>query len=363
MARVLLLVLVSVVFAPGTTAWAQPAGARPAQDAAANKAKAKAHYDRAQTHFNLAEFDEAINEYGKAYANYSDPVFLFNIAQAQRLKGEIEKAIFMYGRYLKEKPEALNRKDVEGFVAGLEAEKVRRASGGAGTGAGGAGTGGAGAGGAGGAGAAGAGGEHAGSGSGSASGSALPTRPGRLALSIGGGPVLVNFKGLPEGTVGEQPPEAALAVEGAYTILPGTPWLTLVVRTGYTQVGWRRPAGTVPVMGAMVDGDFWLVDVLGGVAMRRRLGARFSLGATVAVGATVFGGLEFGNPFTTGGQAYDSAVSVPSGVASIDAEFRLSRSLAVAVTPMAFSLAGRYPGMAMDWTQRLAAFVGLTYRP
>src|SRR5262249_30670262 len=48
-----------------------------------------------------------------------DPIFLFNIAQAYRQKGDPQKAVFFYRAYLRESPRARNRAEVEGRIAEL----------------------------------------------------------------------------------------------------------------------------------------------------------------------------------------------------------------------------------------------------
>ena len=82
-------------------------------DAAAKKAKAKAAYDRGLSHYNLGEFDAAITEFKDAYAISSAPGLLFNIAQSYRLKKDYEQATYFYTTYLRLKPDAPNREDVE----------------------------------------------------------------------------------------------------------------------------------------------------------------------------------------------------------------------------------------------------------
>lgn len=82
-------------------------------DEAAKKAKAKAAYDRGLSHYNLGEFDAAITEFKDAYAISSAPGLLFNIAQSYRLKKDYEQATYFYTTYLRLKPDAPNREDVE----------------------------------------------------------------------------------------------------------------------------------------------------------------------------------------------------------------------------------------------------------
>src|SRR5262249_7498064 len=49
-----------------------------------------------------------------------DPIFLYNIAQAYRLSGDANKALFFYKGYLRNSPKAHNRADVEQKMQALQ---------------------------------------------------------------------------------------------------------------------------------------------------------------------------------------------------------------------------------------------------
>jgi tetratricopeptide (TPR) repeat protein len=85
---------------------------------------AKRHYDRGQKLFGLQKFDEALDEYQKAYDAKPIPAFLFNIGQCQRNLGDYEAAIFSFKRYLKLDPEAENKEQVEELIDELETKKA-----------------------------------------------------------------------------------------------------------------------------------------------------------------------------------------------------------------------------------------------
>jgi hypothetical protein len=98
----------------------------------ADQAKAKQLYDDGEKAYNLGQFDKSIDLFTKAYEEWPEPAFLFNIAQAYRQAGNCKQALFFYKRFLslKEndtkkpiKPEV--KKDVEGRIAELE-ECVKR---------------------------------------------------------------------------------------------------------------------------------------------------------------------------------------------------------------------------------------------
>ncbi len=89
------------------------------------KKNAKQHYEKGTTHYNLGRFDEAIDEFTKAFELYPEPVFLYNIAQSYRMKENWERAKFFYKRYLSLSPDAKNRADVETRIAEMDAELAK----------------------------------------------------------------------------------------------------------------------------------------------------------------------------------------------------------------------------------------------
>src|SRR5262245_20698693 len=54
---------------------------------------ARKHYAEGTKAFNLGEFQRAITEYRAAYNAKPDPVFLYNIAQAYRLAGDLTNSL------------------------------------------------------------------------------------------------------------------------------------------------------------------------------------------------------------------------------------------------------------------------------
>jgi tetratricopeptide (TPR) repeat protein len=96
-----------------------PAFARAASDVE-NKAQAKELYERATRFYDVGKYAEAIHEYEQAYLLVEDPALLFNIGQAYRLWDRPEEAIRSYKNYLRKRPEASNRADVERKIADLD---------------------------------------------------------------------------------------------------------------------------------------------------------------------------------------------------------------------------------------------------
>lgn len=84
--------------------------------------RAKEYFQQGTTSFNLGDFDKAIEAFQEAYKAKPDPLFLYNIGQAYRLKGDIPKALFFYRGYLRNAPKAANRAEVEAKIAALQKE-------------------------------------------------------------------------------------------------------------------------------------------------------------------------------------------------------------------------------------------------
>jgi tetratricopeptide (TPR) repeat protein len=96
-----------------------PAAARASTDAE-NKAQAKDLYERATRFYDVGKYAEAIHDYEQAYLLVEDPALLFNIGQAYRLWDRPDEAIRSYKNYLRKRPDASNRADVERKIADLE---------------------------------------------------------------------------------------------------------------------------------------------------------------------------------------------------------------------------------------------------
>jgi tetratricopeptide (TPR) repeat protein len=82
--------------------------------------QATARFEEGKQAYDAGEFDRAIELWRKGYELKDDPVFLYNIAQAYRQKGDYPRAIFYYKAYLREDPRARHRDEVEARVSELE---------------------------------------------------------------------------------------------------------------------------------------------------------------------------------------------------------------------------------------------------
>src|SRR5262249_37057983 len=78
--------------------------------------------------YDLGNYDEAIERFSEAYKAYPDSRILFNLAQAYRKKHEHERPLDISRTYLRNQPEASNKKAVEELIAELEAVIAKQKS-------------------------------------------------------------------------------------------------------------------------------------------------------------------------------------------------------------------------------------------
>lgn len=84
------------------------------------RARARAAFRAGSQHYNLGEFQPALDAFKEAYRRYEDPSFLFNIAQCERQLGHKREAIREYRAYLNNSENADNRETVKQIIAQLE---------------------------------------------------------------------------------------------------------------------------------------------------------------------------------------------------------------------------------------------------
>ena len=82
--------------------------------------QARVHYQKATALFNLGEFADAATEYKEAYKVLPEPVFLYNIAQAYRLAGDLPKAAFFYTSYAHNATDPATKHEAEQRAKKLE---------------------------------------------------------------------------------------------------------------------------------------------------------------------------------------------------------------------------------------------------
>jgi hypothetical protein len=115
-----IVVAVALLLSSGVQAQTKASGAAQSKD----KAEAKAHYDQGTVHYNLDEWPQAIEDFRSAYRLFPDATFLYNIAQCYRKAGNAAEALSFYKKYLRERPDAPNRGEVEKRIEELEASKA-----------------------------------------------------------------------------------------------------------------------------------------------------------------------------------------------------------------------------------------------
>lgn len=98
------------------------------------EAQARQHFERAETHYRLGAFKEALDEYQAALKQVRRPSIIFNIAQCHRQLGQDREALFFYRLYLSDwerqnpgKPPRFHD-EVKGHIQVLEA-RARTSSG------------------------------------------------------------------------------------------------------------------------------------------------------------------------------------------------------------------------------------------
>jgi hypothetical protein len=99
----------------GDRAWAEPSPGTSDREA---EVKARELYRQGLAHYNLAEFDAAINKFKSAYTLSPEPELLFNLGQAYRFRRppECTQALWHFRAYLRAKPESPQRAAVERLV-------------------------------------------------------------------------------------------------------------------------------------------------------------------------------------------------------------------------------------------------------
>jgi tetratricopeptide (TPR) repeat protein len=86
-------------------------------------ARARAAFKLGSKHYNLGEFQQALDAFREAYRDYDDSSFLFNIAQCERQLGHKREAVREYRAYLNNTPESAGNHDaIRQIITQLEKE-------------------------------------------------------------------------------------------------------------------------------------------------------------------------------------------------------------------------------------------------
>ena len=103
-----------------------PSHARPAaddddDDIITNKEKARSADREGRERYAAHDYAAAVDAYRRAHDALPEPLFLFDEAQAYRQLHDCAHAAELYRAYLKDLPEADNRRRVEGFIEEMDA--------------------------------------------------------------------------------------------------------------------------------------------------------------------------------------------------------------------------------------------------
>ena len=79
------------------------------------------HYEDGKTHYDLAEYADAVKSFKEAYRLSQDPAYLFNIAQAYRMAKNCGEAMRFYQRVLAVDPNAENKPKIEQRIEEMKA--------------------------------------------------------------------------------------------------------------------------------------------------------------------------------------------------------------------------------------------------
>jgi tetratricopeptide (TPR) repeat protein len=86
-----------------------------------NKDVARDAFQEGSRQYEMGDFKAALAAFKRAYLNYEDPAFLFNIAQCERAIGDKPEALRTYRVFLYKVPDSPQRASVEKIVAELQA--------------------------------------------------------------------------------------------------------------------------------------------------------------------------------------------------------------------------------------------------
>ena len=82
--------------------------------------EARQHFLKGQQLFDVGRWDDAAEEFEKAYATRGDPIFIYNMAQSYRRKGDAKRALDLYKNYLIKAPKSPQRPEVEERIRALQ---------------------------------------------------------------------------------------------------------------------------------------------------------------------------------------------------------------------------------------------------
>jgi tetratricopeptide (TPR) repeat protein len=300
----------------------------PPSGPSAEEQKSLQHYQKGVTAYDLGKFDEAVQQFQRAYEVKPTPAYLYNIAQAHRQKGDARKALFFYRRYLQKAPAASNRETVVRRIGELQ-EQLRKqedarpartrerepsepiekppaavaaappappapASRAAPA--------------------------RARIAADSSVARAAPPARSRLRLALEAGPAFISLGDGPD-----VPVQVAVGAGVAYTVYLGGVALDLGVAGSLTPVPFET-------LERDADGTALVIAALGNLGLRFPIARRLALRAEAGGGVALWTGLRDRNPFTDGGAESDT-LTMPHLRAALGLDYALGASLRLTLTP------------------------------
>lgn len=353
-------------------AMAQPTSTDP-------KERSKYWYDDGRKQYDLGNFEKAVESFKKAYEEWPDGAFLYNIAQSYRELDDYKNALRFYKRFLAVKTDApeAKKKEVEGHITSLEKlvkdQEDFRNRPPAGTvppdpdvapgGSPGAitttpppqhlTTGGPGASPspAGGGGSLEADGDDA---DGAEAEAVVATgAPKTISARAGFGGAVVGAGDLPE----DIPMQVSLALGAGYPIaISEVLGVDVGASIAYTPLPWT---GT-----DMETGTSSFTTLLANLGATYAVTPAIAVRGDLGIGMLLLGGLSEGNPFTIDAVAATGALATPAVRIGLSGEYALTKNIAAVVTPIAFSYSTAKDGLKDEISAftRLEFMVGIGYR-
>lgn len=338
------------------------AAAPAAAQSDADKQKAKQLYQRGKTQFDLGNFDEAVRLFKEAYATSPHPAFLFNVAQAYRQTGDCKQALFFYKRYLTVAGDkATNRELVEDHIEELtrtcEANEEMKSKpplgamspaedepGGGDPGQGDPDAGGSRV-------ASMHGEDTGGDGAVAAIARPAPRKPSSvLSAALEVGPALLQISGL--------------EVTGAQFSITGSAGYPVEFGSFGLSVGGLFSLTPVPWSYEGMSQTSWLSSLLVNVGARYWVLDRLAVRGELGLGGQFLSGLGMGSVFLPAGAESTGALSMFNMRVGVGAEYLISDSLAVSVSPFIYSMSPGRDDLRddIDTLGRIEFLAGVGYR-
>lgn len=348
--------------------------------ALADEATARKAYDEGERAYNLGQFDKAIELFTKAYEQWPEPAFLFNLAQTYRQMGDCRQAAFFYKRFLslKEndtkkplKPEL--RTEVEKRIAELEKcvkeEIASRPPTGIDSGTPASGT-----------------TTTGGTGTTGTTGGTTATTNGKTTGDVSddgeddgeeddgaedddgitkraeGQPTLLSVRlGVGAGKLSAGDLEVPMQFAGS--LIAGYP-LAIAPKL-QLDLGAAFSFTPVPYDTTVESGSGALIGILANVGAAYSVIPKLAVRADVGAGVQLFSGLtKMGNPFTMNGNPASGALSTFMVRAGVSGDYAVTPNVLVTVTPLAFSYSPAPEGFdeSISSLTTLSFLAGIAYR-